>query len=81
MIMVSLLRNLVTCPIPLAAGGSTGRASASRNDDVYLETHQFGRNTILFSISPLDENVFPLLIPKLAQTLPECLGAEFLKGA
>ena len=53
----------------------------SRDDDVYLETHQLGRKrreAIGFSlcISPLNDNVFPLHVPKLAQTLPECLVCE-----
>ena len=46
----------------------------SRDDDVYLETHQLGRErgeAIEFSlcISILDDNVLPLHVPKLAQTL------------
>ena len=52
----------------------------SRDDDVYLETHEFGRKlrqAIGFSLcrSPLDDNVFPLHVSQLAQTLPECLDA------
>ena len=52
----------------------------TRDDDVYLETHQFGRErgeAIEFPlcISILNDNVFPLHVPKLAQTLPECLDA------
>ena len=52
----------------------------TRDDDVYLETHELGRErreAIEFSlcISPLNDNVFPLDVPKLAQTLPECLDA------
>ena len=60
--------------------GGTGCCRTSRDDDVYLETHQLGRErgeAIEFSlrISPLNDNVFPLHVPKLAQTLPECLDA------
>ena len=52
----------------------------TRDDDVYLETHELGRErrkAIEFSLckSPLNDNVFPLHISKLAQTLPECLDA------
>jgi hypothetical protein len=50
------------------------------NDDVYLETHQFGRErrqTIKLSlcVSILNENVFPLRVAKLVQTLSKCLDA------
>ena len=52
----------------------------ARNDNVYLETHQLGREralAIAFSLRrpPLNYNVFSLHIPKLAQTLAECLSA------
>ena len=60
--------------------GSHGLLPTSRNDDVYFETHQFGGKrgeAVQFSlcISPLNDNVFPLHVSKLAQTLPECLDA------
>ena len=61
----------------LAARVAVGPA---RDDNVYFETHEFGRKrgeAIEFSLcrSPLNDNVFPLHVPKLAQTLPECLDA------
>ena len=64
---VASLATRVACP--------TGR-----DDDVYLETHQFGREgrkAIEFSlcISRFNDNVFRLHVPKLAQTLPENLRA------
>ena len=60
-------------------------AGPRRDDDVYLETHQLGRErreAIEFSlrISPLNDDVFPLHVPKLAQTLPECLDAGVSRG-
>ena len=51
----------------------------SHDDDVYLETHQLGRKrrqAIEFPlcISRLNDDVFSLYVPKLAQAQPECLG-------
>src|SRR5262249_53119521 len=56
--------------------GGTGCCRTTRDDDIHLETHQLGderRNAIKFSLcrSPLNDNVFPLYVPKFAQTLPE----------
>src|SRR5262249_7877942 len=50
------------------------------DNDVYLETHKFGekvRKPLCFSLghSILNDNVFSLHVPKLAQTLPESLDA------
>ena len=44
------------------------------DDDVYLETHEFGRQRgesieLSLRISPLNDNVFPLHVAKLAQPL------------
>jgi hypothetical protein len=38
--------------------------------------------TIEFSlcISVFNDDIFPLNVPKLAQTLPECLDAEWVTG-
>jgi hypothetical protein len=61
--------------------GGTGYWRTGRNDNVYLETHQLGRErgeAIEFSlcISILNDNVFPLHVAELPQTLPERLGAS-----
>ena len=66
--------------VAVASLAATGCCRTSRDDDVYLETHQLGRErgeAIEFSLcrSPLNDNVFSLHVPKLAQTLPECLDA------
>ena len=55
-------------------GGRTG------DNHVDLETHQFGRKrreTIELSLRrpPLNHNVFPLDVTKIAKTLPERLDA------
>ena len=52
----------------------------SRDDDVYLETHKLGRKRrdaieFPFRISLLNDNVFPLDVSKLAQTLAKRLDA------
>src|SRR4030095_5369505 len=62
-----------------------GCGGTPRDDDVYLETHQLGRKggqAIAFPLclSPLDDNVSPFHISKLAQTLPECLCANVCVG-
>ena len=54
--------------------GGTGCCRASRDDDVYLETHQFGRKArepieLALGKSPFNGNVFALDVAKLAQTL------------
>ena len=61
--------------------GSAGCLRTGRDDDIYLEAHQFVRErweTIQFflCISRLDDDVFPLHVPKLAQTLAERLAAS-----
>ena len=57
-------------------GNGLRRTTETRFD---LELHEFGRErqAIWFSlgISILNDNVFPLHVAKLAQTLPECLDA------
>ena len=59
----------------------SGRVTAARrDDDVHLETHQLGSELgqpIDLSVcrAPLDDDVLTLDIPKLAQTLAECLDA------
>src|SRR5438093_7883193 len=55
------------------------------HDDINLETHQLGRKLTLairFSlcVSILDDDVFPLHVPQLAQTLPERLVAGRVSG-
>ena len=60
--------------------GGTGDRRSRRNDDVYLETHQFGRKcgqVIEFSFckSPLDDDVLPFDVPKLAEPLSKCIDA------
>ena len=62
-----------------------GLGPTARDDDVYLETHEFGRErgeAIEFSVggSPINDDVFPLHITKLAQTLAECLEAGRFSG-
>ena len=60
--------------------GGTGCCRTSRDDDVDFETNQFGRQVrqpIVFSLgpAPLNDNVFPLHVAKLAQALrgtPRC---------
>jgi hypothetical protein len=52
--------------------GSTGGRRTKRDNLVYLETDQFGRQLIQaieFSLCPsnVNDNVFPLCVPKLAQ--------------
>src|SRR5207245_11176258 len=51
------------------------------HDDIYLKTHEFGRKfrkPLGFTLGPsrLNDNVFPLHVPKLAQTLPKCVHAS-----
>src|SRR5215471_19671434 len=60
-------------------------AGTTRYDDVYLQAYQFGsehRKAIHFSLirSPLNDNVFPLYIPQLAETLAERLVSSGLRG-
>src|SRR5437867_6814717 len=48
----------------------------TRDDDIHVETHQFGRKVgkplcFALRISPVNNNVFPFHVAKLAQTLPE----------
>jgi putative ABC transport system substrate-binding protein len=62
------------------AGGLT-----ARDDDVYLETHELGREcgkAIQFPLgrSPLNDNVFSVHVTKLAQTLLECLAGARVSG-
>jgi hypothetical protein len=63
----------------------TSRTRTTRDDDVYLKTHELGREggkAIEFSLrkSPLNDNVFSLHVPKLAQILSECLDADRISG-
>ena len=56
--------------------GGAGYCRTSRDDDVHLKAHQLGcerRQTIEFSLrrSILNDDVFPLHVAELAQTLPE----------
>src|ERR1051325_3947578 len=58
----------------------TGCCRTTRDNDVNLEIHQLGRErgeTIEFSLckSPLYDNVFPLHVSKLTQTLLESFYA------
>jgi len=60
-------------------------AGTTRYDDVYLQAYQLGsehRKAIHFSLirSPLNDNVFPLYIPQLAETLAERLVSSGLRG-
>ena len=64
--------------VALASLAARIAAEPAANDDVYLETHQFGckgGKAIKFSfrISRFNDNVFPLHIAKLAQPLAEGL--------
>src|SRR5438093_13466692 len=52
----------------------------TRDDDIHVETHQFGRKVgkplcFALRISPVNNDVFPFHVAKLAQTLPERLHA------
>src|SRR5262245_31671343 len=63
----------------------TGYTLASRDDDINLQTHKFGRkrgHKIWVSLwrSPFNDNVFSLHVAKLAQALAECLGAGRHRG-
>src|SRR5262249_24683849 len=65
--------------------GSTGVWRTSRNDYVYLETHQLGRQLrqpIEFSLRPpiLNYNVFLLQVSKLPQALSECVDSSRVRG-
>src|SRR4029077_9330885 len=60
--------------------GSLRIRRAGRDNDVHVETNQLGRKigqSIEFSlcISVLNDNVFPLHVTEVAQTLAEGLGA------
>src|SRR5215467_4880194 len=66
--------------------GSTGYCRTTRDDDVYLETHKLGgklTQPISFSlcISLLNDDIFPLRVPKFAQALAECLKLGNLRGS
>ena len=57
----------------------------TRNDDVYLETHEFGREvTLAFEFplcrSPLNDDIFALHVTKLAQPVPERLDTSHVRG-
>jgi hypothetical protein len=65
--------------VTVASFGATGYSRAPRDDDVYLKTHELSQKRsypVSFSLrkSPLDDNVFPLNISKLVQSLPKRLG-------
>ena len=71
--------------VTVASLSGTGCCRATRDDDVYLETHELSRKrseaiALSFCKSPLNDNVFPLDVPKLPQTLPECLDAGRVSG-
>ena len=62
-----------------------GCCPTTRDDDVYLEPHQLGRErgeAIEFSLcrSTLDDNVLSFHVPNLAEPLAECLGARSESG-
>src|SRR5437868_12836024 len=89
---------LATTPLPTACHhngnrascvfGGNGRWRTACHDNVYLDTdwlvrksrHAIGFSSICISI--LNENIFPLYVAKLAQTLPKrlCAGRESGKG-
>src|SRR6266545_3488109 len=65
--------------------GGTGWCRTTRDDDIYVEPHEFGREFTQTSwlplcISILNDNVFALHVTKLAQTLAECLPASRASG-
>jgi hypothetical protein len=65
--------------------GSTGWRRTARDNDIYLEAHKLGRKgceAIAVSIgeSPLNGDVFPLHVVKLAKSLPERLNARGVSG-
>ena len=72
--------------VAVASLAARGSCRTADDDDVYFETHEFGRKrgqAIEFSlcISILNDDIFPLDVAKLAQTLPECLDAAALAEA
>ena len=71
----------MTMGIVAVASLAERKSSTPVNDNVYFETHQLSRErgkAIDFSLmtSPFNDNVFPLDVSKLAQTLAECLCAR-----
>ena len=70
----------MTMGIVLVAFLAARVATDPGDDHIDLETHEFGRKVgkaigISLRISILNDNVFPLHVAKLAQTLPERLKA------
>src|SRR5262249_37126238 len=62
--------------------GGTGCCRTTRDAYLYLETHQFSCKasypiSFLLCNSPLNHNVVPLHVPKLAKTLPQGLPAAW----
>src|SRR5215469_13944963 len=65
--------------------GSTGYCRATRDDDVYLETHKLGGKltqpiSFFLCISLLNDDVFPLRVPKFAAAPPESPKLGHLRG-
>ena len=71
--------------VALASLAAVYISRTARNDDIYIEPNQLGDKrgkAIRLSLirSPLNDNIFPLDVSKLAQTLTECLVAAGLRG-
>ena len=83
-LLTGSLSNAMTMGIVQLLPWQDGLYRTTRDDNIYLETHQLGRKlgqSIEFSlrISVLNDNVFPLHVAEFPQTLSECLGAGRLE--
>src|SRR5437773_3239076 len=71
--------------VPVAALAARVTGALAETDDVDLETHQLSRERgeaieFSFCISPVNDEVLSLDVPKVTQTPPECLDASRNSG-